>query len=279
MNIVLVCITNFQDYILTNIKQLLRLGHTNIFVLTNSYLFKEFVDYKDNITLINVEQLNDSYNFFSNTTLDKSFRNGFWTLTSLRFFYLYEFMRVYDIKNVIHLENDVLVYYNCSKIIDLFDKNYLYIPFDTFTRNIASIIYIPSSMILKEVLDKYNFQLNDMENFSLIKQQNGPIRNIPIFPTIKSENKVFEFVTENFDTFNLIFDAAAIGQYLGGVDPKNQSGDTSGFVNETCVIKYDNFNFEWIMMDNIKRPFIIIDNNNIPIFNLHIHCKNLEKFI
>lgn len=31
--------------------------------------------------------------------------------------------------------------------------------------------------------------------------------------------------------------------------------------------------------EKIKRPFISIDGNTIPIFNLHIHSKNLQKFI
>ncbi len=42
----------------------------------------------------------------------------------------------------------------------------------------------------------------------------------------------------NYEEFNAIFDGAAIGQYLGGVDPINCPGDTTGFVNETCVTKW-----------------------------------------
>ena len=89
----------------------------------------------------------------------------------------------------------------------------------------------------------------------------------------------FKFVSANFDKFNYIFDAAAIGQYLGGVDPKNTAGDTTGFVNETCIIKYDKYKFEWKIIDDMKKPFIIIDNESYPIFNLHIHSKNLDKFV
>ena len=55
---------------------------------------------------------------------------------------------------------------------------------------------------------------------------------------------------ENFQEFNSIFDAAAIGQYLGGVDPRNSPGDTRGFVNETCVVNYDKYEFTWIKKEN-----------------------------
>lgn len=279
MNIVLTCLSNFQEYILTNIDQLIKLGHKNIYVITNSYLLSKFDNYSLKINLIDVDLLNELYKFGDFTSLDKSFRNGFWYLTSLRFFYIYEFMQKYDINNVIHLENDVVLYYNCEHLINLVNKNYIYIPFDTFKRNIASIMYIPNKTVFKTILDNYDFKKNDMENFSHIKQKTGIIQNFPIF--IKNDNLTDEqkFVSNNSDIFPFIFDAAAIGQYLGGVDPRNMSGDTKGFINETCVIKYNNYNIWFKELDGIKKPFIKIEDKTVPIFNLHIHSKNLEEFV
>jgi len=274
MNIVLTCLTNFQDYILTNIDQLIRLNHKNIYVITNTQLFKYFDSYKSRITLINADTLNDSYNFNSTSSLDTNFRNGFWKLTSQRFFVVYEFMNKYSVENVIHIENDVLIYYNCDELLPLLNKNNVYIPFDTYRRNIASIVYIPSAIIFKIILDNYNFNVNDMENFAHIKQKTSIIQNFPIFKKEYALNDEQLFVSENSEIFPCIFDAAAIGQYLGGIDPRNKEGDTSGFVNETCVIKYDNYKFIFN-----KKPFIIINNISFPIFNLHIHSKNLNKFI
>jgi len=279
MNIVLVCINNFQTYILDNIKQLIKLQHENIYILTNEKFFSLFDTFSDKIKLINIDILPDSFNYYSKTSLDKSFRGGFWTLTSLRFFYIYEFMKKYDIKNVIHLENDVLLYYNCNNILNNFETQFIYLPFDTFTRNIASIMYIPSHEIFKIVLDNYNFSKNDMENFSNIKNKTHLIKTLPIFPKNNSDNKEIQFVSENYDKFNYIFDAAAMGQYLGGVDPRNNPTNTVGFINETCVIKYNNFNFSWITIDDIKRPFLTVGNDTLRIFNLHIHHKDLNNFM
>jgi len=278
-NIVLVCIDNFQEYILQNIRQLIRLGHPNIYVLTNRIFFERFCDYKQHIQLINIDDLSESYQFYQKTSLDKTFRGGFWTLSSLRFFYIYEFMKIFNITNVIHLENDVLIYYNCDSIIDCFDKEYMYLPFDTFSRNIASICYIPSTEVFKRILDRYNFDKDDMNNFSVIQRESGIIRNLPIFPTCNI-NPEYKFITSNYNVFKgFIFDAAAIGQMIGGVDPRNISGDSTGFINETCIIKYNIFSVIWETIDNIKRPYILIDNVQVPIFNLHIHSKNLKLFI
>lgn len=279
MNVVLVCLHNFQDYILTNIDQLLFLQHSNIYVLTNQALFPHFENVKGKIRLINVDELHDSYGYLSKTTLNRTFRNGFWALASLRLFYLYEFMKKYQVENVIHLENDVMIYYHCDCLQPILDPQYIYLPFDTFQRNIVSIMYVPSHEIYKKALDLYDFRRNDMDNFSLIQQKTKLIQNFPIFPT-STINDEFRFVTQNYPQFQCIFDAAAMGQYLGGVDPRNQAGNTEGFVNETCVVKYDQYQFTWMTgADHVKRPFLKVRGEVIPIFNLHIHCKNLKKFL
>jgi hypothetical protein len=273
MNIVITCLNNYENqiYILDNIEQLIKLGHTNIYIITNEHLFDGFNRFKDNIHLISLESLENSYNIVAN--------NDFLNLTSVRFFYIYELMKKHNIENVIHLENDVLIYYNCDKLLEFLDKNKLYIPFDTIDRNVASIVYIPNHTIFKEILDHYDFNYTDMVNFYLISKKTDHIRHFPIFTNniddYINDNNIstdeFYFVTENFDKFgNFIFDGAAIGQYLG-----------TGWVNGDCNIKYDKYSFEWDDNndDKIKRPFISIRGKLYPIFNLHIHCKQLRRFM
>jgi len=295
MNIVLVCLNNFQEYILTNIQQLIRLGHKNIYILTNGDLFTHFKDFNDYITLVDVNLLQDSYNFMNRCNMDTQFRGGFWVLTSMRFFYIYAFMIKYNVENIIHIENDVLLYYNCDELQDKLTTNFVYIPFDNMKRNITSIMYIPTSAIFKTILDHYSPYETDMFNFSIIQQKTGLIQPFPIFCEEHSPDSVVAFVSKNFSNFNYIFDGAAIGQYFGGIDPRNNpefySLDVNpinnddckvGFVNESCVIKFDQYSFVWKMDDNIpnlKRPFVIINNQELPIFNLHIHSKKLEKFV
>jgi len=272
-------LNNYQDYITVNIEQLIKLNHKNIFVITHSHLFSNFEKFESKIYLINADLLDESYEFENKTSLDKYFRNGFWYLTSLRFFYIYEFMKRYNVDDVLHLENDVLIYYNADELIDKVNKQFIYVPFDTFERNIASIMYIPNKDIYKVILDNYDFNKNDMENFSIIKQKTGLIQNFPIFIKNNNLNAEQQFVSNNCDLFPFIFDAAAIGQYLGGIDPRNQSGDTRGFINETCVIKYNDYRIWFEEIAGFKKPFIEIEGTKVPIFNLHIHSKNLTCFL
>lgn len=277
-SIMLVCIKNYQNYIIDNIIQLINNGEKNIYVITNKIFEDNYKQVTSYIKLLFVEDVDEEYNYHSNSSQCHNFRNGFFVLTSERFFYIYQFMKKYNLINCIHIENDVLLYHNINEIVNSFNENYIYLPFDCYKRNIASIMYIPNHTLLKNVLDKYNYQLNDMYNFMNIKNETNMITNFPIFsPSIKENlNNEELFVSENYNLFNYIFDAAAIGQYLGGIDPSNIPGDTTGFINETCIIKYNNYN---IIFED-KKPYIeTFDGKKIPIFNLHIHCKNLKKFM
>jgi hypothetical protein len=188
-------------------------------------------------------------------------------------------MKKYNINNVIHLENDVMLYYNCNVLTDNINQDKIFLPFDTFQRNIASVMYVPNHKIFANVLKLYDINKNDMENFCRIYQVSGLIDNFPIFIENKNESPEYQFVTKNFNKFNFIFDAAAIGQFLGGVDPRNIPGDSTGFVNETCIIKFDKYKLFWKIEDGIRRPFVEVNDNTYPIFNLHIHSKNLKLFV
>jgi len=270
MQIILVCLKNFQSYILDNINNLLAFDNNDIHVITEV----EFFNYFENlpITLVDCSKLDD-FNYNLNSQLDRNFRNGFWYLCSLRFFYLYSYMKNNNLSDVIHLENDVLTYVNFNDFN--FKNNKVYVTFDCETRVIPGIIYIPNYEAFKPIIENYNFNLNDMENLAIESNENY-IEQFPIFPIVDT---VINKYNKNFNEFNSIFDTAAIGQYLGGVDSRNISGDTRGFVNETCIIKYDVYKFVWIKTNSLYIPHIIINDNLIRINNLHIHSKDLYKFL
>lgn len=276
--IILVSVGCFQEYIIDNIKQLLLLD-LNVHVITNEKFFNKLDMFGNNIKKINSDVLVLNKYFDNNSKLDKSWRDGFWHNTSKRFFLIYEYIKINNITNVFHIENDVLLY---SKLNYKFD-NKLYLVMDSKDRCIPSIIYIPSHVFLKSLIKNYKFNLNDMKNLAYFYNNNKNI--IKTFPIINDTTNMGIY-SENYNEFKSIFDGCAIGQYLGGIDPRNKSGDTSGFINE-CTggeknnpkITFDKYIFKWLKKDKYYFPYIIIDNNYILINNLHIHCKNLKQFM
>jgi hypothetical protein len=87
-----------------------------------------------------------------------------------------------------------------------------------------------------------------------------------------------EHFCNHFEKFHSIFDAAAIGQYLGGTDPWHGHSNP-GFINESCVFNPTNFKFLWKKDEQGRKiPIIEYQNQQWKINNLHIHSKNLSQF-
>jgi hypothetical protein len=276
--IVLVCLCNFQSYILDNIDNLLRFNNDITVIIDNEFI--PLLNKYTNIKIISVESLLDNYDNIKSTFIS-TFRNGFWQLTSLRFTVLYQYMKIYDIKNIIHIENDILVYKNLDNFI-FHDTSKILLTLDCFNRCIPGIMFIPNSDILNMCIASFDSNMNDMQNWAnSYKKFPEQLDTLPIFISTDDTTEL-TLLTKNFKHYNLIFDAAAIGQFLGGIDPRNSNVvDTVGFINETCIIDYSKYKFDWVKDDNYDayKPCIIIDNNKYDVINLHIHSKNLKKFI
>ena len=273
-DVILIDLINYQSYIDDNIKQLQLLNY-NVTIITDPSLITNFINIP-NITIITTDILSCD-EFDTNNKLDDTFRNGFWKLTSKRLFYLYAYMKQFNKTNCFHIENDIMLYQN----IVIPDTNKLWLTMDHMNRCIPGIIFIPHYSYLDKLFNQYNYSQTDMHNCAEFYKNNRDICNT--FPIIQY-NQYYPYndiYNKHFDEFGMIFDAAAMGQYLGGIDPRNQSGDTRGFINETCVVNYSHYQFIWIYNTHttIYLPHIFINNKYIPIANLHIHCKQLNVFL
>lgn len=252
------------------------------------------------ITLINCESLNETSEhqcFLKSSKLDSKFRNGFWQYTFERFYYLHAFISQHNKKNVFHLEYDNMLYCNLEKLLPIFEKHYsnkIGVTFDNDERCIPGFVYISDPEAMQQLISFMTNNLDsgryDMYMIGLFKQY-FPLHiiNLPIIPesythnrrlrssqghTVKNNSEYFL----HYDDFNGIFDAAALGQYLGGIDPRN-GPSKPGFINESCIFDPSQFTFSW-RLDSKKRkvPYLNYKNMSWRIINLHIHSKNLIDF-
>lgn len=266
MKVILVSVGNFQEYMIDNIRNLKLFGNNDITVITEDRFFDRLRDL--DVTLVGTQDLGD-LGFGEKSRLDRQFRQGFWHFCSLRFFYIYSYMAREKLRDCIHLENDVMAYINFENLRTKLSDRSVSVTRDNDLRVIPGIVSIPSAEALRPLVENYNFELNDMENLSRFN-----FECLPIFPDVGPQHRI----TAGYKNFECIFDAAAMGQYLGGVDPNNAVADTRGFVNETCIIDYSKYEFFWIKMGELFVPHVKIDNDLVRIVNLHIHCKDLSKF-
>lgn len=268
------------------------------------------------------EQLNDLSNKFQNLNIVKTcsltktkehkffltfnrltrstWRGGFWRYVVERFFTLYDFMETYNIENILHFEYDNLIYCDIKTISSQFEKKKdLCIICDSDERCIPGVVFIPQKDNLKSFCKFYNrnytlFPNNDMVAFSKYSKKNQMCTFLPVIPPEYLEEKKIlksqigktsknpNMFCKEFSNFNYLFDAAAFGQYIGGIDKRNDDNQNSNehFINEEALYDPSVFQFIWKMdSDNLKKPYLIFKNKEFLLFNLHIHSKNLKKFM
>jgi hypothetical protein len=255
---------------------------------------------ENGIQVFFIEALNRSdahKKFLKETKLDKKWRAGFWMKTTERFFVLDEFMRKFGLKNVIHIENDTMLYFDIYKYLDVFSSYHgIAAPFDCDTRCIPCFVYFPDYIASNHLVDfiaKNQESMNDMNDMVMLAYYKNKyptkIFPLPLLPLsfVKNEkliNKLEQSVrnqeeyANKFLKFYSIFDAASLGQYLGGVDPRNDIS-IPGFINETCVFDPSVFRYHWIEDEfGRKVPYIEYDKELFRVNNLHIHSKKLSDF-
>jgi hypothetical protein len=222
----------------------------------------------------------------------KQFRDSFWISTTARFFYIESLIQLYQLTNVFHIENDIMIYENLNDI--QVDKNKLHMVKDSPNRVIPSILFIPN---LGHINKLNNYIINTLSNSTNL------LNDMDLLGTYNSSDVVY-FPSHFDDNSSYIMDGAALGQYLGGVDYRNipnfQSkslqeqqllmfnNPTKGFINETCVFKPNTISIfrKDMHLNNTKFPIELIyatkeNNNDINIkniTNLHIHSKQLYQF-
>lgn len=239
----------------------------------------------------------DAHHIFLNkTSLDTKFREGFWRNCTERFYFIEELMHKYNLTDIFHLEYDNMLYVDLQELLAFF---HLYpniaATFDNDDRCIPGFVYFAhaqaAAKLTQHITDMCDSGLNDMQVIARYRKKCGEteIGTLPIIMPAYAQKYELKTATgfsvvspavysAHFEEFNSIFDAAALGQYLGGIDPRN-GVSMPGFINESCVFNSSRMTFRWIKdSKNRSVPYIIFDRKQYRINNLHIHCKNLKKF-
>ncbi len=239
--------------------------------------------------------------FFSrwNRMKRSTFRGGFWRFAIERFFVLDDLMSSTGIDNVLHFEFDNMVYASIDELgkVLVSTSRGLSLPVDAPNRCIPSVVFIRSSDDIGMFCEAYNRRylvqgLNDMKALSRYSNRK-PDRcsTLPLLPTtyrdgrtelsslIGAKTKHFDLFDNDFEVFGGVFDAAALGQYMGGVDPRNDPPYGPGFINETAMYSPADLGLHWRRDDDGRLvPWGSYKGLDFPVFNLHIHSKNLAAF-
>jgi len=291
MNVVLIHIgPDIPDYMPDCMEQVRRFFPGKIHaVLPDKYICKNFIQ-RIGIHPVAYESIQgDSlYQEFQKAC----FLDGFWNVTMARFIMLEILIRRKNLKDVIHIENDVLIYRNPAEILTELQKaagiSVLLTPVGDdyasgaylFVRNAASLNNLNTLFI--RYMTKGKAFLNkilgtpdptEMMLLSLFRQKyENVIKYLPIVPEGKGGQR--------FRIFGSVFDGASAGQYIGGTN-----SDGPGWTGQHHWLGRDiqkgKYGFEWGMDKNLKVPFMVDlqRKKKYRMNNLHIHCKRLQEFM
>ena len=282
----------FLEYINDCISQIKRFNNCDIYLVMSEQHRGKITK---NVSFIAIETLQKSeqhLKFLENTQLDPNYRDGFWLAASERFFYINDVVKQYQLQHVFHFENDVMIYCDLDKVLSVCTQNNFQMAatFDNDNRCIPGFVYFQNGEILSKLND---FMLlyekkNDMELIVLFNKKMGLVDFFPVVPPFykfslisRLKSKSLSEYSKNYTCFGSIFDAAAFGQYLGGIDPRNGGNtDTKNFINESALYNVSKFKISW-EVDEMGRniPFAYYGQEKIRINNLHIHSKNLQAFL
>ncbi len=277
MHLVLVHIgPNFPEYLNDCIGQLRSVSAIPIHVIL-SECHRTRLKAVDNLVIQPIEELTvDAYQqrFERDSKLNAWWRDGFWKFASQRFFYMYTYVHTKQLEDVFHIEYDNLVYYDFTRNLSAFRRKDVWLVLDAMHRCIPSFMYFRNAAALEDVLPTFlhaaSANQNDMD--ALAQYYHTHRERVGLLPIIVDyAREIPAIFYETAPEFDSLFDGACVGQYIGGVDPRNTPGDTRGFINETTVFECDKCTVEWRVKDGMKYPYL----NGRPLANLHIHSKNL----
>jgi hypothetical protein len=204
----------------------------------------------------------------------RSMAGGYWLNTLERIFALNVLKNhvEYDAQ-IIHTESDVYSYLNEEILVTLNEMNInVAMPRFSPERGIGSFVYFRNFGFLEGSLDSFQKILdresieNDMELFGFALNS-GLIQELPSNP---------EHCPKISERIHLIFDGAALGQYLFGQDPFHQNGDyVSGFINPFSTIQYEKAKWGVHEINGKKFVSFTYGGSKFVIVNLHLHSKEI----
>ncbi len=221
----------------------------------------------------------------------------FWTITASRLIYLENFLKKQNLSDVYHFENDILLYYDLKEHHEKFLNLYksMAITPGGADRCMTGFMFIKNGDVLAKMTEFFIQQLQEHGRLGLSKVYNTDMIHemalLKGYENAKGQEHLgylpilpFGRHAYNYDEFNSVFDPAFWGQFVGGTNSKVPGAKPPNLYISQILIANPDYTVIWKTDDQGRKIpyFKYNDNRNdheIKINNLHIHSKNLDKYI
>ena len=293
---------------------------TDIYILldrihASAAFWTELAD-KHGVTLVYTDSLvptpHHTY-FATHFKGDTAFRKGYWKHVKERFYYVEELMAAFSLEHVISMEYDVLLYTTLRSIVDpCRAAATLRMVRDNEDRGHPALLYIPSTaamadftQFLTTLLDS---PLEDMQSLAAYADRYpAKIHYFPVITEARNRSVPVRrskqghttsrpgFLSEDSETFGLLFDSLVVGQWIGGIDSRNTGGHkVANYENESALYSIREMPFTWkrsegplpagrplplslwqsALARTLWQPFL----DGRPLATIHVHSKSLASF-
>jgi len=196
----------------------------------------------------------------------------FWHRTCERIYYLSEYINRNRLYDVFHFENDVLIYGDISTVQTNMQMSLT--PMSDHQATFA-FVHIPVPAMLRDLcfffnvlLERGNDRLIEAYGFDHVSEMSllYIAHDHEVFSTFPTQPKYIE-------KDDWLFDPGSYGQYLGGTNNGHSNGftDPKHFIGRAISSGEIDCGFDGV-------PYVTTGGFRYPLFNLHIHSKNLEAF-
>ena len=220
-----------------------------------------------------------------------SFRNGFWWLSLERLIALGQAHTAIGNSGIIHFESDVMLMPNFP--FHFFERQKLSWCRYNENRDVASIVYSPdiqqTEWLIAQIMNRYDLNPTHTDMTILSEISNLHADKVCVLPYLGTHevdlrNREFNLKSALLEVPSGdkdpqgIFDAAPLGMWLCGQDPRNHYGFTR-FEMRNIIESGDSyvdpskFEFTYSAESGLR---ISAGSDALSIWNLHIHSKNLK---
>jgi len=282
-NIVLIAIGEKPQYISDCLLQIRKWFRGGIhLVLENQSNLNRFeyrlLGIKHSIKITNVRRFpKPATERYEQATFLSKYGN-FWNYSMRRLFILEDYIKYKKLENIIHIENDVMIYHDINQL-ELDDQK-------VFINKVSENLGTWAFVFIKdyESLNKVNnrqIEILNMGNEKLRKlYKNDLINEMLIAGQLLNEGIVDTLPMLPIDNICHIYDGSAYGQWVGG-----NGIEGPGFAESDRIVGkqfIDNkIELKWCVDHQGKKyPMCTskVSEASSKIINLHIHSKNLKEF-
>jgi hypothetical protein len=229
-----------------------------------------------------------------NLSSDPSFRNGFWIKSLERLFILEQFYESRNLTSIFHAELDQLLF-DTEKLIHGLNsatEKGIFFPFHSKDAVVASVLFINDLNAIQSVIklaksgESFNNEMMLLARWATLNPSRAFA--LPTLATeIKDSSAILPTGVAQIDVGRIggIVDAAQIGQWVGGIDPRNvpiREKPITKFVDAESpglLTRNDLTSLNLELIHQGRELYCRLANRKIRIYNLHLHSKAHLKIL